>query len=579
MKTSSLLWVAAVFLTFEPASGQEYQLESFTRQRLTDTYFSEGANAGDLNGDDYADVVYGPYWFAGPDFTPRHEIYPAKPQPRDAYADNFFNWIYDFNGDGRNDVLVVGFPGTPAYVYENPGPDGWTDHWKKHQVFDSVANESPQWVNLVGDDRPELVCSFDGFYGFAAVDWDEPLAKWAFHSISEKTAPDRFGHGLGVGDVNGDGRMDVLTAGGWFEQPAAKAETSRWKFHAASFTNAYGGAEMYAYDVDGDGDNDVITSLAAHHFGLAWYEQYAGPDGPLFRQHLIVGSRPDESRYGLVFSEPHSVALADMDGDGLKDIITGKTYWSHHKQSPLWDAGAVVYWFRLVRGDDGVDWVPFRADDDSGIGRQISIVDVNADRLPDIVLGGMKGCHVLVHHRTPVDVKRWQAAQPKPLPAAQRAQPRAPIDAATGKAPGALEAETLKVLGVTAGQANVQDMTSFAKDRWSGGKQLFWTGGQAGEKLDLELPSTADAEYHVVVVLTMAADYGIVQFSLDGQPLGKPIDAFNYPDVITTGVISLGKQRLSAGDHKLTLEIVGANPAAAQSHLVGIDYVKLTASR
>jgi hypothetical protein len=114
-----------------------------------------------------------------------------------------------------------------------------------------------------------------------------------------------------------------------------------------------------------------------------------------------MGSKPEDNKYGLVISELHSVALVDIDGDGLKDIVTGKTYYSHHKQSPMWDAGAVVYWFQLVRYDNGATgWVPHKADDDSGIGRQISIVDINGDKLLDIVVGGMKGCHVLLHKRT-----------------------------------------------------------------------------------------------------------------------------------------------------------------------------------
>ena len=100
----------------------------------------------------------------------------------------------------------------------------------------------------------------------------KPLAAWKFHPISEKIAPVPFGHGLGVGDVNGDGRHDILMKDGWFEQPAKLADGERWTLHAARFAPA-GGAEMYAYDVDGDGDNDVITSLAAHDFGLAWHEQ------------------------------------------------------------------------------------------------------------------------------------------------------------------------------------------------------------------------------------------------------------------------------------------------------------------
>ena len=170
---------------------------------------------------------------------------------------------------------------------------------------------------------------------------------------------------------------------------------------------------MYAYDVDGDGDNDVITSLAAHDFGLAWHEQLRDGEKITFRPHLIMGSKPEENRYGLVFSELHSVNLVDIDGDGLKDIVTGKTYWSHHTKSPMWDAGAVVYWFKLVRGKDGVDWVPYLAAEETGIGRQVTVADANGDGLPDIIVGGMKGGNVLVHKVEEVSEDEWQAAQPK----------------------------------------------------------------------------------------------------------------------------------------------------------------------
>jgi hypothetical protein len=441
------LVIAAVATWNLESAAEELTLDTFERQQLTDVYFSEGANGGDINGDGKTDVVYGPYWFAGPDFKNRYEIYPAKPQPRERYADNFFNWVYDFNGDGHADVLVAGFPGTPAFVYENPKPGHYDQPWTKHTVLESVANESPQFTNLVGDERPELVCTFRGSYGFATVDWQRPFESWSFHRISDQKAPDPFGHGLGIGDVNGDGRSDILCPTGWFEQPAKSPESNPWPFHEEAFTNAYGGAEMYAYDVDGDGDNDIITSLAAHEFGLAWYEQDTSGAEPVFRQRLIMGDQPDQNHYGLVFSEPHSVALVDIDGDGLKDIVTGKTYYSHHQQSPMWDAGAVVYWFRLVRGKEGVDWVPFKADGEAGIGRQISVLDVNGDQLPDIVVGGMKGAHVLLHQRSKVSAQQWKEAQPKPVKksAARPARgPRAAIEASTGRVADALEGEELK---------------------------------------------------------------------------------------------------------------------------------------
>lgn len=394
-------------------AADRYVIHRFERRQLTDVYYSEGANAGDLNRDGKPDVVHGPYWFEGPDFQVKHELYAPKAQPRERYADNFFSWVHDFNGDGWNDVFVVGFPGTPAYVYENPADKGSERTWAKHEVFDQVANESPHFINLVGDERPELVCTHDGFWGYATINWEQPFERWTFHNISQPTAPKPFGHGLGVGDVDGDNRLDILTNDGWFQQPASLDGDPQWKFQPVPFAPA-GGADMFAYDVDGDGDNDVITSLQAHEFGLAWYEQLRDGEQRVFRKHLIMGSTPAENRYGLVFSELHSVNLADIDGDGLKDIVTGKTYWSHHTQSPMWDAGAVVYWFKLERTQEGVNWIPYQADSDSGIGRQVIVRDVNGDELPDLVVGGMKGCHVLLHHRDEVDRQTWLAAQPEP---------------------------------------------------------------------------------------------------------------------------------------------------------------------
>jgi hypothetical protein len=579
-----LTLVTCLMTPLSPSAADDFTLQSFQRQQLTDVYYSEGANAGDINGDGVADAVYGPFWFAGPDFKTKHEIYTPVPQDTNRYADNFFSWVYDFNCDGRNDVFVVGFPGTPAYVYENPGSDGFSAHWEKHQVFDWVSNESPQLTNLVGDERPELVCTRDGYFGFATVNWDKPFEAWSFHPISEQFAAARFGHGLGIGDVNGDGRLDVIHSKGWFEQPAAKAESSRWSHHPASFSNAYGGAEMYAYDVDGDGDNDIITSQAAHDFGLSWYEQVRDGDEAAFKHHLIMGSHPSENAYGVLFSELHSVALADIDGDGLKDIVTGKTYWSHHKQSPMWDAGAVVYWFRLTRTDQGVDWIPYQADGEAGIGRQLSVADINGDGQLDIVVGGMKGAHVLTHQTKAVSEAEWKAAQPKPydgpkLPSVENAKatrgPKAEINADTGFVAGAIEAESLKQRA-SSGRVQTQKMSIFKADRWSGDAQLFWAGARPGDTLTLELPEFAGT-VDLDLVLTCARDYGIVQLSLDDRSLGDPIDLFN-PDVITTGVLSFPKLAVKGQKHTLTLQIAGANPQAVKAYMAAVDWVRIRKS-
>ena len=572
--------IAIIALSLSPASAAERQLDSFKRLQLTDVYYSEGANAGDLNHDGKPDVVCGPYWYEGPAFQKRHEIYPPQPQPLDFWADNFFSWVYDFNGDGWNDVFVVGFPGTPAYVYENPGRR--EGHWPRHQVFDSVSNESPHFTNIVGDERPELICTFNGAYGYATINWEKPFEKWTFHAVSDKTAPGQFGHGLGVGDLSGDDRPDILAANGWFEQPPEAPGESPWVFHPTAFSNAYGGAEMLVYDVDGDGDNDVITSLAAHDFGLAWYEQDRSGRDVVFRQHVIMEKKPEQNRYGIVFTELHSVTLADIDGDGLKDIVTGKTYWSHHKQSPMWDAGAVVYWFRLERTKDGVNWVPYQADGDAGIGRQVIVSDINGDKLPDIIVGGMKGAHVLLHSRTKVSDAEWQDAQPKPrepLLTALKRGGRAPLDEKTGQVVGAIEGELLAATATgAAGKISVQEMTPFAKDRWSGDRQLFWAGAKPGDRLELELNLTDPGDCDVQGVFTMARDYAIIQLYLDGERLGPPLDLYNFPDVIATGVLTLGRRKLEAGKHRLTFEIAGANPSAQPAYFVGVDYIRLAPS-
>jgi putative heme-binding domain-containing protein len=153
--------------------------------------------------------------------------------------------------------------------------------------------------------------------------------------------------------------------------------------------------------------------------------------------------------------------------------------------------------------------------------------------------------------------------------------PRSPIDSRTKKVPGALEGESLKVLSKSAGDARSQKMSQYPKDAWSGTDHLWWTGTRPGARLELEVPVAKDADYEVEIVLTKARDYGIVQLSLDGQPLGGPIDLFNNPDVITTGVLTFNARRLTAGNHTLSVEIVGANPGAVKSYMFGLDYIRL----
>lgn len=407
---------------------------SFQRMELAKHFWSEGAAVGDFNRDGKPDVVSGPYWYEGPDYTKRHEIYaPTQTFKRTAetgseevipgfegglgfkntYSDNFFAFTRDMNGDGWVDVMVYGFPGKEAIWYENPA--GGSGHWKRHVVFDQVDNESPAFADVDGDGIPEIVCTRAGFLGYAKMDKADASKAWVFHPVSPQGKWGKFTHGLGVGDVNGDGRMDLLEGGGWWEQPASLEGDPEWKKHPLPLGQ---GAQYYVDDVNGDGLPDIVGSVAAHGYGLAWWEQYRGADGARsFRKHLIMGDKEADNRFGVKFSQLHALELVDMNGDGLKDIVVGKRFWAHGRTGdPEPNAPAVVYWFELVRAEGGVRFIPHLIDDNSGVGTQVTVADTNGDGLLDVVVGNKKGVFVHRQARRDVSVAEAAALLPKETP-------------------------------------------------------------------------------------------------------------------------------------------------------------------
>jgi hypothetical protein len=407
MIAASFLILASTAFTFAKgpeAKPEEYVIRTWKKIKVTDKFYAEGANVGDFNRDGKMDVVAGPYWIEGPDFTKLHPFMEEKAYDPGNYSKNFFAFSYDINKDGWTDIIIYGFPGEDVSWYENP--QGKEGPWTRHKVIEHLDNESPQFVDVNGDGVPDVVGSTDGKLGY----WT--IADWKFHPITPKGGYQRFTHGLGVGDVNGDGRMDILEANGWWEQPKSLEGDPEWIFHKVKFGN--GGAQMYAYDVNGDGLNDVITSIQAHGWGISWFEQQK--DGT-FKEHVIIGSKVEDNKYGVRFSQPHAIDLVDMDGDGLKDIVSGKRYWAHGPKGDAEpSAPAVLYWFKLVRGKDGsVDFVPFMIDDDSGIGVQVIAADLNGDKYPDVVVGNKKGIFVHIGEAKKVSKEEYEKQLPKPV--------------------------------------------------------------------------------------------------------------------------------------------------------------------
>lgn len=401
MKTRPSLAFVAVLLCVCPTRHVAASLVTWEKRVLTDKYYCDGINRGDFNRDGRMDIVAGPFWYEGPEFKNAHEIYPPKAFPTPPSPTNsLYSFVYDFSGDGWADVLVVGRVHLhQAYWYENPRGKG--GHWTRHFVFERVHAESPAFADIDRDSQPEIICIWNKQWGLVKPDWNAPAKPWTFHPIIREGNWNHFYHGTGVGDVNGDGRPDLLLNDGWWEQPAAGTTGSDWTAHRFKFAKQ-GGAQMFAYDVDGDGDNDIITSLDAHGWGLAWFEQVKEGSGIAFRQQKIMGDHSEEAKYGVAFTQPHALDLADIDGDGLKDIVVGKRMWAHGPKGDIEpEAAPVLYWFQLQRGPGGqVRYVPHLIDNASGVGTQVVAADVNGDGRLDILTCSKLGTLVFINRAT-----------------------------------------------------------------------------------------------------------------------------------------------------------------------------------
>lgn len=369
----------------------------FIVQRISDFYYSWGLAADDFNRDGNIDIVAGPYIYFGPDFTHFREIYPAVAKgPSLEFTSINHQFTCDVNADGWPDV-ITGW--TEPAVYLNP--KGESRRWETYNPIPRTQSETTLFTDIDGDGEPELVYASGGQFRYAKPDASR---SWTEHNVSEVGYA--LSHGIGTGDINGNGRTDILGATGWWEQPETLDQDQTWPYHPVAFgrygnrASAIGGSVMAVYDANGDGLNDVVSSLNAHGFGLAWYEQKRNTDGDIsFERHMISDDYSQKSVGDVAFSQAHAATFADLDNDGVMDFIVGKRVFTHLDN--LYDPDAygppVLYWYRAVKNVDapgGAEFVPELIHNRSGVGSQITAMDLNDDGAVDLLTSNNRGTFI-----------------------------------------------------------------------------------------------------------------------------------------------------------------------------------------
>ncbi len=380
--------------------------------------FNESCSLVDVNGDGQVDITCGVHWYEAPKWT-RHPYYFEGAEKRDFLHGHCHETALDVNRDGLVDVVNSGYQPDIAGVlwYENPGRDG--GKWKVHRVHDSPYVEGLVPADINGDGHPDLLMNHFRKYGGAegegsaarveAIAWLESIDKepWLVKRVIAADADD---HGAGVGDLNGDGRLDVLSKHGWYEAPPNPAHDP-WPHHPDYEISYRASLPMLVTDVNGDGLNDIITGNG-HGYGLDWFEQRRDREGRrTFHRHAI------EEHFGNF----HTMVLADMNGDGRADLLTGKRLFGHDgRDESEWDP-LFLFWYdteggRFERhvisfnylqyypGHDNVNEPPQYA---CGTGMKITPGDINGDGNLDIVVAGRGGLYAFVNRGlTPIPKSR-----------------------------------------------------------------------------------------------------------------------------------------------------------------------------
>ncbi len=331
----------------------------------------ESVGVADFDKDGDLDLVSGDSWFAAPDWT-RHPIGTIGAQ--DGYRFDFADCPLDVNGDGWIDVVSCSWHRRAVTWRENPGAAlADAKEWTEHVVDEPGNMETAIRVDVDGDGKDDFVPDVTDKVVWYRVEGGTLVRKDVSTTIG--------GHGIGVGDVNGDGKKDFVKPGGWLEAP-------EWKFHAfpSEFALGHLGIEIVVNDFDGDGDADLFAANG-HDYGTMWLEQTSESG----KEPAFVKNEIDRD-----WSMGHSLALADIDGDGAKDIVTGKR-WHAHDNDPGVDDPLVVYAYSFDREARAFRRMTLHEGGTVGAGLSITAVDLDRDGDVDVVCPGKTGLYVLRH--------------------------------------------------------------------------------------------------------------------------------------------------------------------------------------